>query len=226
MIRVNAVVEGQTEEDFVNRVLNPYMVERNVVFTPQLVLVKRSGAARIRGGLQNYANPKWDIQQWMNEDKSAYCTTMFDYYGLPQDFPGMKYIPSRSTPQDRVIHLERSLSTDLGNPQKFIPYLQLHEFEALLFSDINVLDEILSTLTSESKSDELHQITRTFESPELINDNSATSPSKRLLALFPAYDKRVFGELVTETIGIDRIRSKCPHFNQWIERLERLASTA
>ena len=222
MIRVNAVVEGQTEEGFVKRVLCPYLFERNIEMTPRLVLLKRSRRSVARGGIRNYAQPKWDIRQWMREEKSAYCTTMFDLYALPTDFPGMKSVPPRSTPRQRVRHLEQALSTDLGNPRRFIPYLQLHEFEAILFSDVNILDNVLNALTSVSKLNELLQIIGKFENPELIDDDPTTAPSKRLRNLYPTYDKRFFGELVAETIGIDSIRAVCPHFNSWIERLEGL----
>ena len=222
MIRVNVVVEGQTEEGFVKQVLYPYLFERNIVVTPRLVLLKRSRGSMARGGMRDYAQPKWDIQQWMRQDKSAYCTTMFDLYALPTDFPGMSEIPPRSTPCQRIRHLEQAFSTDLGNPRGFIPHLQLHEFEAILFSDVNILDDALNALTSVSRLSELLQIMEKFENPELIDDDPTTAPSKRLYHLYPAYDKRLFGELIAEMIGMDCIRAVCPHFNSWIERLEGL----
>ena len=226
MIRVNVVVEGKTEEGFVKQVLYPYLFEKNIVVTPRLVLRKRSRGSMARGGMYDYTRPRWDIQQWMSEEKSAYCTTMFDLYALPKDFPGMNDIPPRSTPHQRVLHLEQAFSIDLGNPYGFIPYLQLHEFEAILFSDINILDNTLNTFRSVSKLNELRQIIERFENPELIDDDPTTAPSKRLLRLYPAYDKRFFGELVAETIGIGSIRAACPHFNNWMERLEGLGPIA
>lgn len=158
----------------------------------------------------------------MKQENSAYCTTMFDPYALPIDFPDMNDIPPGSTPHQRVQYLEQAFSTDLDNPRRFIPYLQLHEFEAILFSNIEILDHTLSTLMSVRKLNELRQIIQKFEESELINDGPTTAPSKRLFDLYPAYDKRVFGELVAEEIGIDSIRTECRHFNNWIERLEGL----
>ena len=222
MIRVNVVVEGQTEEGFVKQVLSPYLFDKNIVITPRIVLRNRSGGSKARGGMYDYARPKWDIQQWMSKEETAYCTTMFDLYALPADFPDMNDIPPGSTPHQRVRHLEQAFSTDLGNPQEFIPYLQLHEFEAILFSDIGILDDTLNIFKSVSKLNELRQIIERFENAELIDDDPTTAPSKRLLHLYPAYDKRFFGELVAEMIGIDNIRSACSHFNHWIEQLEEL----
>ena len=223
MIRVNIVVEGQTEESFVKQVLSPHLGEKNIFVTPRLVLLRRSGRSVARGGMHNYAQPKRDIEQWMKEERTAYCTTMFDFYALPKDFPGKNDIPPQSTPHEEVQHLEQALSADLGNPQRFIPYLQLHEFEAILFSDINILDNTVIALKPvKSKLNELRQIIDKFENPELIDNNPQTAPSKRLCDLYPAYDKRFFGELVAETIGIDNIRTVCPHFDNWIKRLEGL----
>ena len=222
MIRVNIVVEGQTEESFVKQVLGPYLLGRNIHLTPRLVLLKRSKRSAARGGLRNYKQPKQDIQQWMKQDKTAYCTTMFDLYALPIDFPGMNSIPPRSTPHQRVQHLEQAFCTDLGNPRGFIPYIQLHEFEAILFSDINILDNELSTLEPRSMLNELLQITEAFKDPELIDDSPSSAPSKRLLSLYPTYDKRAYGQLVSKKIGIDRIRTSCRHFHDWILQLEGL----
>lgn len=224
MIRVNAVVEGQTEEGFIKQVLRPYLFEKNIDVTPRVVRDKNKPSKKsiARGGIHNYARPKWNIQQWMRKENLAYCTTMFDLYALPTDFPGMNDIPPGSTPHQRVQHLEQAFSTDLDNPRGFIPYLQLHEFEAILFSNINILDDTLKILGSVSELNKLRQIIKKFGNPELIDDGPTTAPSKRLLRLYPAYDKRFFGELVAEEIGIGGIRAACSHFNDWVERLEGL----
>lgn len=87
---MNVVVEGQTEGGFVKQVLSPYLFDKNIIITPRRVLRNRSGGSKARGGMYDYARPKWDIQQWMSNEKTAYCTTMFDLYALPTDFPGIE----------------------------------------------------------------------------------------------------------------------------------------
>ena len=144
-VRVNVVVEGETEEGFVKRVLAPYLSERDVHPTARRVLLSRKGGRPRRGGLRSYHHPRLDIITWLKQDVRAYCTTMFDLYALPGDFPGMDR--ARSGPaQEKVNELETAFAANIGaglpdGPKRFIPYLQLHEFEALLFADVAKLDE-------------------------------------------------------------------------------------
>ena len=61
---------------------------------------------------------------------------------------------------------------------------------------------------------------------ELINDNPASAPSKRIQRLFPGYRKgssvNAHAYRIARHIGLERIRRQCPHFNEWIEKLEKL----
>ncbi|MGI9175032.1 MAG: DUF4276 family protein [Rhodothermales bacterium] len=226
MVRVNVIVEGETEEGFVKRVLAPYLSERNVYPTTRRVLLSRKGGRPHRGGIRSYHHPRFDIVTSLKEDVRVYCATMFDLYALPDDFPGMERAPS-GPPHERVAHLERALAEDIGaalpdGAKRFIPYLQLHEFEALLFADVAKLDEAVSALLGRNRLDALRHILKECGSPENINEGLETAPSKRLKKLYPAYEKRLFGELVAEQTGIDTIRSACPHFDDCLRRLESL----
>jgi hypothetical protein len=150
---------------------------------------------------------------------------MFDYYGLPDDFPGVdsEEVPSRLP--DRVEYLEDQLARTFDDPHRFIPYLQVHEFEALLYSDVETLHQTMSALSGNSHSqlDRLRRLVDQFDTPEDIDDDPETAPSKRLLDFFPGYQKIPFGELIAESIGLETIRAECPHFNAWVTRLESLA---
>jgi len=57
---------------------------------------------------------------------------------------------------------------------------------------------------------------------EEINDNPATVPSRRLLTLFPSYQKTFHGPLIVKKTGLEKIREECRHFNQWLTQLENL----
>lgn len=150
VVRVNVVVEGETEEGFVKRVLAPYLSERGVHSTARRVLISRKAGRPHRGGIRGYYHPRLDIVTWLKQDAGAYCTTMFDLYALPEDSPGVgEAVPG--SPRERVAHLERAFSEDVGavlpdGARRFIPYLQLHEFEALLFADIEKLDAAVGAL--------------------------------------------------------------------------------
>ena len=124
--------------------------------------------------------------------------------------------------RQKVQTVERALSADI-NDERFIPYIQLHEFEALLFTDVDKLDDSIVSLTQHrSQITRLRQIIEEFPDPEDINDGVNTAPSKRLLALYTGYQKNVVGPLVAEEIGLAALRAKCAHFNSWILIMEGL----
>lgn len=220
-VRVNMVVEGDTEEAFVKQVLAPYLSLKQVYLFARKVTTSRR--RRIRGGMTSYGRARNDIERWLKQDTPAYCTTMFDLYGLPTDFPGFEEGRRQQDPYARIAHLEAAFEEDIDH-RRFIPFFLLHEFEALLLSDHAKLDEILSLLSgSPSRQFELSVLLAASGGAEKINDNPETAPSKRLNQFYPDYEKVLFGVLVAEEIGIEGIRAKCPHFDEWVSKLERLA---
>jgi hypothetical protein len=153
---------------------------------------------------------------------------MVDYYALPGNFPGLAALPRKLAATDRVTRLEAGLHRDLAKrlddlpvSGRFIPYIQLHEFEALLFS---VPTAFLEAFPNHSKAvAQLTAIRARFEDPEAIDDNPHTAPSKRILNLLPDYQKPVAGLLIAQRIGLDAIRHECQHFDAWVTRLLALA---
>lgn len=227
MIRVNVVVEGQTEEAFVKRVLASHLLSRQVQATPMIAPTKKGARKRLhRGGGATFEAARRFIRRKLADDASAYTTTMFDYYGLPEDFPGMGHadLPPSGRLDERVAFLEEQLRDALGGTRRLIPYLQVHEYEALLFSDVRAIDDTLCDLHgASSQLHRLQQIVADHGGPEAINDDPETAPSKRLMDLYPRYVKVVFGELIVAEIGMPRLCERCPHFGNWVERLEKLA---
>lgn len=212
-------VEGQTEETFVTKVLQPYFVTRNVWL--QAILLKMytpGGILTGKGGYLTYAKIKKELQRLFNDSSAIAITTMYDFYAIAKDFPGYANLPVGSGAQ-RVAHLEAALREALTD-QRFRPYLQLHEFESLLFADIEKTHGVL--LGNRQQMEALRAITREFPAPEDINEGRTTAPSKRLRAVFPAYQKTSDGPLITLEIGLERLRIACPHFNAWLTWLESL----
>ena len=109
---------------------------------------------------------------------------MFDLYKLPTDFPGFAQVNNFGDPYQKVMRLEESLAADIADP-RFVPYIQLHEFEGLLFSDVQALDAILKGQHNRSLLTRLQQIRAQFKTPEEINDGETTAPSKRLAESIP-----------------------------------------
>ncbi len=218
------VVEGQTEEKFVNRVLIPQLATISIQGQVRPVLTSAKHDIEHRGGPGSYAQVKKDITLWMEENPSAdaFFTTMFDLYKLPKGFPGRQAALRIDDPLTRVKSLEDSMSLDIHHP-RFIPYIQLHEFEALLFSDPQKLDT--EFIEHDSAIANLIRIASEFVSPELINDGDETAPSKRIIREIPEYKEmnKSAGPLVAEKIGLTTLRAKCGHFNEWLGKLEKLA---
>jgi hypothetical protein len=146
---------------------------------------------------------------------------MIDVYALPSDFPALIEGRKKTDAKEKVALLEKAFKDDIGR-QNFVPYLQLHEYEALLFSDTTTCDSGLKLFDGVSRLKKLDEIREQFESPEHIDEGPNTAPSKRLKGLFPSYDKLLFGPLITATIGLQKLREQCEHFDEWVTRLEQL----
>jgi hypothetical protein len=233
-IRVNFIVEGQTEETFVRRILVESLAKSDVYVSGARCI--ETGRKKIRGlnttkpgkqelifrgGMPSFEKIRRDIKLWLDEDRKAYLTTMFDLYALSTDFPKYDSAIELSDPYRKVKLLEEALRIEISNP-RFIPYIQLHEFEGLLFSDVKIMDEVLKPYHDHSKLEELKHIRGQFNTPEEINDGFETAPSKRILDLFKSYQKVTYGYQIVQRIGIDAIRRECPHFNEWIVKLGQL----
>ncbi|MCB0613736.1 MAG: DUF4276 family protein [Phaeodactylibacter sp.] len=222
-IRLNITAEGQTEERFVKEVLCPHLVAFRVSADVRRVLTSKDKIKSYRGGLLSYGKAKKDIQTWLKEDNSreARFSTMFDLYALPNDFPGFQETQRFRDPYTKVAFLERAIAEDIGD-RRFIPYIQLHEFEALVLANPRNLE--LEYFEHESALLDLEeQLARVDNNPELINEGRETAPSKRIIKLIPEYDKVSVGADIAAINGVEFLKKKCRHFNDWITILENLA---
>jgi hypothetical protein len=199
-------------------------MSRNIFVTPIIMATKRTkGGAKFKGGVTTYRNVKKEI--WLLlRDTSVVAViscpsgaTMIDYYGLPDDFPGKDSLQGQTCFQ-RVAYLEKAFQNDI-NQRKFIPYLALHEFEALLFAAPATIAAAFPGTTIENA---LLAIINNYHSPEEINDGPKSHPAARLLTLLPSYHKALHAPLIARRIGLDRIRGACSHFDQWLTKLESL----
>lgn len=211
MTRVYVFCEGQTEGVFVREVLVPYFQPMNLWLTPIIVRTGPQG----KGGVSTYGKIKWQVERKCKEDSAAWVTTMLDFYGLPSDFPEMT---STGDSFSRAKTVEQAFQADIAR-HNFISNIVVHEFESLLFSDPTAFAEWFD---DERVVNLLTDIRNGFASPEHINDDQATAPSKRIQAVCNAYDKIAHGSLIALDIGLDSIRNECPQFDAWIRRLEAL----
>lgn len=217
MIRINVIVEGKTERSFVLGPMAELFWSHQIDLTPILL-----GTSGHKGGNTQFDRVQLNVLTILKSDKGAYCTTMFDYYGLGKGFPDSDVGASRS-PRERVARIERawkqstcSAIPDLRPDIRFIPYLALHEFEALLFTDPSLLARACGHSDAESL---LQQVRDAVPTPEDINDSPDTAPSKRIAQVVSGYNKVIDGTKAAQAIGISKMRDQCPHFAQWISQL-------
>ena len=217
--RLYITVEGQAEKAFADLALAPHFANYELEVKARVVVTNRRLGKR--GGVLDFETIRGDLARLMRQDPhpDAYFTTMLDLYALPSTFPG--WSDSNGKPAlEKVITLEQALKADLAD-RRFDPYIQLHEFEALLFCDLNHLE----TRISDSHRALAHLGAEVVGlKPEEINEGALTAPSKRIIRHLPIYERvkvRV-GAQAAAAIGLPALRMKCPHFNEWLERLEQL----
>jgi hypothetical protein len=217
MQKVLVLVEGDTEYKFVKEILNPHLANYEKYLIPTIINTKivKSGP-NFKGGIGSYRQVKRDLLRLLGDTSARCVTTMFDLYGLPSEFPGRDDAPPE--PYKKVRHVEDAFAQDIDQ-ELFLSNLTLHEFEGLLFTTPAV---IARALNEPGREPELAGIRTCFHTPEEINDHPRTAPSKRLEGLFPHYNKPFFGIVISKRIGLYAIRAECPHFNQWVCRLENL----
>lgn len=220
MTRVNIVVEGQSEESFVKGVLAPTLWPQQIALTPSLL-----GVPGHKGGRPNYARVKKDVLLHLRQDTRAYCTTLLDYYGLGPGFPGTP-VPDDLPSSSKAVRIERGMEADIRGciPEfrpdlRFLPYIQMHEYEGLLFSSPVMF---AAAINQERLAGDFQRVRDSFATPEDINDDPVTAPSKRILAVYPQYRKVLHGTVAAQSIGLAAMRQECPHFCQWLDRLARL----
>ena len=223
------VVEGQTEQTFVRDVLAPQMADKGIYLHSALI-----GKPGHKGGYVRFDRAKIDICNFLRQQNDTYISTMFDYFRIDSKWPGIEEVHRQVqngatlTAIDKAEIIETATRNeivmtfpgcDLEN--RFIPYIEMHEFEALLFSDADILAE-----KTEIDVSQILRIIGEYNNPEEINDDPVKGPSKRLKELKNGYRKVAMGKTVSEAIGIQAIQRQCPHFNNWLTKLEHLKEGA
>ncbi len=210
MSRLLIHVEGQTEKNFVDQLLREFLIGHGYFS----VAARLQGHAQLkshRGGGRAWSGVKKEIRRHLSEDEGVVVTTFVDFYGLPTSWPSRV---GASSPAQ----IEAAVEDEIGSA-RFLPFVMMHEFEALLFSDSAAFCGSVERVDLEPR---FAQIRTGFGSPEEINDSPHTAPSKRILQLMPGYRKVFDGVNAARAIGLERMRAECPHFREWLEKLVAL----
>ncbi len=217
------VGEGSTERGFAVTVLAPALAGRGVFLQPRLIPTSPSAS----GGALSFPRVLRFLRNTLRERHDTFVTTFFGLYRLPAEFPGQRKATALGDPLERSSTIEQALHEavieEAGcRTERFPPHIQPHEFEALLFSDVDRFADTERAWAPRVK--ELEAARSAATSPEHINDGQTTHPSARLRALLPRHKKTRDGVLVAKRIGLSRMRTECRHFGAWLDRLEALPS--
>ena len=215
MKRLIIVVEGDTEKEFVDKVLSPYLYSKG------LQSISCFKIKHTKGGLTKYRHLKIVLINCMYES-NVIVSSLIDFYALPKDFPKYEDAGKIVNKAERLSFLENAIIEDIENEKggrfpNLFPYIQLHEFEALVFSSINGISSLFGS--NEADFAEIENTINAHSNPEEINNSPLTAPSKRLKKSIKGYNKVIDGIMIIEEIGIDTILRKCPRFNNWVQSL-------
>lgn len=224
------MLEGQSEEAFVRRLLVPHLATYGVHAVPTIVATKRERDGRKRRGGGDWEKWAKDINLRLRDKRDVVrVTTLFDLYGLPKNFPELSTHCGLSDTRERCDRLQDAMAKAVGD-NRFLPYLQRHEFEALVLAGLPALSDLLDQ-PADRRGYEKLQADIGEQAPEDVNDDVKTAPSKRLGRFIPSYDenqseggkgKPYFAEQVTVRTGLVALRERCPRFGAWLAKLEAL----
>jgi len=218
-VEIMAIVEGKTEEIFIKDILQPYLANNNIFLSP--VIVSKPGQ---KGGDVKFARVKNDIERFLKQRPDTYLTLFVDFYGLNSDWPGIVAAEGISGPKKKSEFVNQATMREVVDrfgkqnaEKRFIPYIAMYEFEALLFSSPAILARKLQVEESQIIS-----IIKECGEPENIDNSPVTAPSKRLESLSRRFRKTTTGIAILKEIGLSVIREKCPIFDSWVTTLENI----
>jgi hypothetical protein len=218
-VEIVALVEGKTEQIFIQDLVAAYLAPRGIYITP--IQISKPGQ---KGGDVKFARVQNDIGMHLKQRPDTYLTLFVDYYGINAEWPGLTKAKGEATPAGKAAQVNAATKGEvnaqfgeLNSDRRFIPYIAMYEFEALLFSGP---DQLAEQLQVPRKS--IDRILEQCGEPESINDSQNTAPSKRLEKLSSQFKKTTTGIAVAKAIGLTKIRECCPIFNGWLTEIEGL----
>ncbi len=222
MKRIYVIVEGPSEREFVSRILAPYFGKKGLLISA-ISMLKSGGGM----GFSNLEHFKNNVKPLLYDKDAPLITTMVDLFRFPvqsndpNEEAELKKYSLESDISTRLAGLERVLydAVQKIKPYKdFTPYIQKHEFEALIFSDAKVFN-----IESAAIGKAVEDILTTTPCPEDINTTEEGHPAKRLESIFKSnkkkYVKGANAVDFAEMAGIEIILEKCPRFRFWVKIL-------
>jgi hypothetical protein len=206
------ICEGETEQEFCKEILAKHLLEFQIYVQATEI-----------GGIRSWPYLLDQVERLLSEGHKPFVTTLIDFYGIypRHQYPLWgkkdKYNDTTIFIADVCKEMKKNIPENIRD--RFIPYIQKYEFEALLFNDINYFEDYFTNIADKKY---LIQTLNEYENPEDINNDPNTAPSKRLIRSIEGYGKVIDGINIVKSIGLENIRAKCPGFNEWVTRLEKI----
>ncbi len=222
MIYVTVLVEGDSEEFTIKKVIVPELSYQGIYVTPMRMPTSKGH----KGGDVNFDRLLHNVSIHLKQRSDTYITTFLDLYKLNNTFPYFEESLKIADTYQRVQFLEEKLHAEICEltgcrKERFIAHIQPYELEALLFSDVSIYNQVVENW--QNHIDELQNIYDEFETPEHINNSFETAPSKRLESILkPKYRKTRHAPLLAEKIGLAKIEEECLHFSAWLNKIRQL----
>jgi len=216
MKKITIICEGYSELAFCKDILEPHLKKFEIQLYYELTSQSKDG------GITKWANIKNQIVKIYDEDNEMVISTFLDYYGINKSLKFPKWAEAEVTADktQRMEVLEKAMYEDVEDKIKFIPYIQLHEYEALVFSNYDAFELLYDAQDANLAA--LKQICTTYPNPEDINNIKVTAPSNRLKENINRYNKIQSGIELIKIIGLETLRNKYPMLNDWIISLEEI----
>lgn len=216
MKHIFLIVEGQSEEVFYKTIVAEHF-KATYIFEVTIMPNKKNQTSRkYKGGTVTYDLCIKNIRRFLSN--ATHCEKLFlisDFYGLHPSF--LENYSGKISSKEKANYIIQRIENEINN-HKFSVFLQMHEFEAFLFSDP---EKVVQHYQQEDTMEKLNAILSSFgDNPEDINDSVETSPSHRIKSLFPGYGKTTDGVIIAKKIGISMIAQKCPSFQEFIKKLQ------
>jgi len=218
-VEIVVLVEGPTEKIFIADMVAPYLAASGVYMTP--IIISKPGQ---KGGDVKFARVKNDIGMHLKQRSNTYLTLLIDYYGIKNDWPGYDESKRQATPEGKAATMLAATKTEVNaffgefnSENRFVPYVAMYEFEGMLFSETKTMAKILGV-----PDDWVDAVLAECGQPEHINDSPHTAPSKRIEKLSSRFKKTTTGIAIARAIGLQKIRERCPLFNEWLSTIEKI----
>ena len=217
MKRLDIIVEGQSEREFISHLILPYLEKCGVIESYYVSPIVIRTNPNYRGGMTKYSHLKDEILKSLSSSNpDLIVSTLIDFFRLPSHFPHPENLQNLSSDEIKAQEIQKYMSADI-NDSRFIPYIQLHEFEAFMFASCDGFRYCYGD--SDKRTSSLYRIVSEFDNPEKINCTPEGAPSKRILSIIQEYDKVGDGNIILLQNGMEVILEKCPRFRDWIEQI-------